>query len=244
MTEETDAPPPETGPSPGLFSRLSGVLLTPRATFAAIVDRPRPFGALLAVCLCVSAANGWLLSTERGQQMLIEQQVASMESFGVTVTDEMYAQVERNNRYSAYFTAATIFVSFPIVTLVIAGVVWTACYVILGAHAPFRALYAAVTHTGAVNVVGVLFTTPLNYARGAMSSPTTLAELLPMLEEGSFAQRALNFVELIVVWQLFLLAVGAGVIYKRRTGPIAATFYGLYAVAAIAAGFILSRLGG
>jgi hypothetical protein len=77
-----------------------------------------------------------------------------------------------------------------------------------------------------------------------MSPPTTLAALLPMLEEGSFVHRTLGFVELFVVWQLFLLAVGAGVLFKRRTGHIATTFYSLYAVIAIAAGFIMSRLGG
>ena len=77
-----------------------------------------------------------------------------------------------------------------------------------------------------------------------MGSPTTVAALLPMLEEGTFLQRALGIVDLFVVWQLFLLAVGSGVLYKRRTGPIAASLYGLYAVIAVAAGLILSRLGG
>ena len=77
-----------------------------------------------------------------------------------------------------------------------------------------------------------------------MSVPTTVSALLPMLEEGSFVQRTLGLVELFTVWQLFLLAVGTGVLYKRRTGPIATIFYSLYAVVAIAAGFIMSRLGG
>ena len=244
MTEETDASRPEAGPSPNLAARLFGVLLSPRSTFAAIVARPRPLAALLVVCLGAGVPGTWLSSTELGQQLLLEQQVAGMESFGVTVTDEMYAEMERRFENAAYFGLVGPFIAFPIIMFVIAGLVWTACYVILGAHAPFKAMYAVVAHVGIVGVLQQFFAVPLNYARGVMSTPTTLAALLPMLEEGSFIHRTLGLVELFTVWQLFLLAVGTGVLFERRTGPIATTFYSLYAVIAIAAGFIMSRLGG
>ena len=244
MTAEADAARPTGEPSPSLVARLFGVLVSPRSTFGAIVAQPRPFGALVVVCLCAATANGWLLSTEVGQQAVLTQQVEGMESFGVTVTDEMYAGMARNIENAVYLSAGGAAVGLPIVTFIIAGIVWTACYVLLGAHAPFKAMYAVVTHVGAVNLVQLLFTMPLNYARGVMGSPTTVAALLPMLEEGTFLQRALGIVDLFVVWQLFLLAVGSGVLYKRRTGPIAASLYGLYAVIAVAAGLILSRLGG
>lgn len=246
MTEQTRAarPDPAASPSPGVMRRLCGVLLSPRATFARIAERPRPFGALLVVALCSAVLNGWLLNSEFGQQMLLDQQIASMESVGMTVTDEQAARMARGMRTTPYVAATSAFIVFPIITLVIAGLVWTAFYVILGAHAPFKAMYAVVTHAGAVSMVQALFVTPLNYTRGAMSNPATLAALLPMLEEGGFPHRATAVVDLFIVWQLFLLAVGSGVLYKRRTAPIATTFYTLYAVVAIVAGFIISRLGG
>lgn len=244
MTEETGAAPAGPATSPNLAARLFGVILSPRATFASIVDRPRPLGALLVVCLLSAAPGTWLYSTDFGKQLALDQQVESMESFGVTVTDEVYAEMARNLENVAYFAAGGTLVSVPIFAFVIAGLVWTACYVILGAHAPFKAMFAVVTHIGVVGVVQQFFMVPLNYARGVMSVPTTVSALLPMLEEGTFVQRTLGLVELFTVWQLFLLAVGTGVLFKRRTGPIATTFYSLYAVIAIAAGFFLSRLGG
>ena len=244
MTEEIEAARPEDGPSPNLAARLFGVLLSPRATFAAIVERPRAVGALLVVCLLSATPGVWLYSTDLGKQLLLEQQVDGMESFGMTVTGEVVAEMERSLENAAYFAAGGTLVSVPIFAFVIAGLVWTACYVILGAHAPFKAMFAVVTHIGAVGVVQQFFMVPLNYARGVMSVPTTVSALLPMLEEGSFIHRTLGLVELFIVWQLFLLAVGTGVLFKRRTGPIATTFYSLYAVIAIAAGFFLSRLGG
>ena len=77
-----------------------------------------------------------------------------------------------------------------------------------------------------------------------MGNPTTMAAFFPMLEDGTFAARALGLVDVFVIWQLFVLSVGVGVLYKRRTGSIATAFYLLYAVLAIGGGFALSRMGG
>ena len=89
-----------------------------------------------------------------------------------------------------------------------------------------------------------LFTVPLNYTRGVMSNPTTVAAFFPMLETGTFAQRLLSLIDLFIVWQFMVLAIGVGVLYRRRTGPIATTFYTLYALIAVGTAFALSRIGG
>jgi len=228
----------------GLIGRLVGVLFSPRRTFEVIVQKPRWLGALLAVALIVAGASSWLVSTELGQQMQLEQQVSAMESFGITISEEVYSQLKRGLEGAVYFTAGGVLVSTPIVTLVIAGVVWTVGYVAFGAGASFRAMYALAAHAGAINIVQQLFVVPLNYARGTMGNPATVAAFFPMLEEGSFADRTLGLIDLFVVWQLFVLSIGTAVLYGRRTGPIATAFYLLYAVIAIGGGFALSRMGG
>jgi len=230
--------------TPGLVQRLVGVLFSPRATFASIVQDPRPLGALLVVCLCVAGASGWLVSTSVGQQAVLEQQVDAMQSFGITVSDEMYTQLETRFENATVFIIGGVIVWMPIVTVLVAGLVWTVGYVIFGRQTRFKAMYAVVTHAGVVNILQQLFVVPLNYARGAMGNPATVAAFFPMLEAGSFPQRALGLVDLFIVWQLFLLAIGVSLLFKRRTGPIATTFYGLYAVTAVGVGFVLTRLGG
>jgi hypothetical protein len=196
------------------------------------------------MALVVSGATGWLVSTEVGQQALLEQQVSAMESFGVSVSDEIYAQLESRLESAMYFTAGSVLVFLPIMTLILAGAIWSVCYVLLGTYAPFRAMYAVVVHVGAVNIVQQLFVIPLNYTRGAMNNPTTLAAFFPMLETGSFAQRLLSVIDLFIVWQLTVLAIGVAVLYGKRTGPFASTFFALYAVIAVGAAFFFTRLGG
>ncbi len=245
MSDEPRDPVRQTAPpDPGLVSRLFGVLFTPRQTFEAVARKPRVLGALAVVTLIVAGGAGWLLSTDIGQQAALEQQLDAMESFGVTVTDEMYAQMERGLSNAVYFSMGGVLVWIPLLTLILAGVLWTVGYVLLGAHAPFKAMLAVVAHAGVVNIVQQGFVLPLNYARGAMSSPSTLATFFPTLEEGAFAYRSLAAVDLFIIWQLFILAIGVGVLYGRRTGPIAATFYVMYALIATGIGLVFSRIGG
>jgi hypothetical protein len=54
-----------------------------------------------------------------------------------------------------------------------------------------------------------------------------------MLEETSFVAVMLRSIDLILVWWIVSLAIGLGVLYKRRTGPIATTFIGIYVVIAL-----------
>ena len=51
-------------------------------------------------------------------------------------------------------------------------------------------------------------------------------------------------IDLFVVWWVFVLAVGIGVLYRRRTQPIAMGLFGTYAVIALAVAAVMSRLGG
>ena len=61
-----------------------------------------------------------------------------------------------------------------------------------------------------------------------------------MLEETSFITRFLGAIDLILVWWIFTLAIGLGVLYKRRTGGIATTLLALYVVIALIIGYVRS----
>ena len=42
-----------------------------------------------------------------------------------------------------------------------------------------------------------------------------------MLPDGSFVTRLAGMIDLFVVWWVFILAIGLGVLYQRRTQPVA-----------------------
>ncbi len=73
---------------------------------------------------------------------------------------------------------------------------------------------------------------------------TTLAVFLPMLDETSFFARFLGWIDLFRIWWLVNLAIGAAVLYKRKSGPIAWTLLGLYVVFALVVAAALTAFAG
>ena len=56
---------------------------------------------------------------------------------------------------------------------------------------------------------------------------------LPFLDETRFSARLLGSIDLFCIWWMVSLAIGLGVLYKRRTAPIATTLLVVYAVIAL-----------
>ena len=231
-------------PRPSFIGRILGILLSPRAAYADVARRPGIVGALGLVLLIIVTATFAFTSTEVGKQALLDQQVRQMESFGRTVTDQQYERLEQMARFAPYFTASLQVVSLPLVALVIAGIAFAVFNAVLGGDATFRQTYAVVAHSGVILVVQQLFVLPLDYARESLSSPTNFAVFLPFLDENTFAARLLGSIDLFLIWWAMSLAIGLGVLYRRRTGPIATTLIVVYVVIGLVIAGIKTALAG
>jgi hypothetical protein len=123
------------------------------------------------------------------------------------------------------------------------GILFAVFSAALGGTATFKQVFAVMVHSSAISVVQQLFVTPLNYARESMSSATNLAVFLPMLDEGSFLAKFLGTIDLFLVWWVVVLSIGLGVLFKRRTGPIAAGLFIVYGVIAVIVAAFFGRGG-
>jgi len=238
--------PPASSPAPSrsFASRVVGVLTSPRATYADVAARPRWLGVLLFVLIVTLAPLMWLLSTAVGQRAVIDQQLQTIEAFGGTVTDVQYQQLQRMAPYARYFAAGSQAVMLPLVTLAIAGIAFAVFNGGLGADAAFRQVFSVVSFSGVVMALRALFATPLNYANESLSSPTNLAAVMPMFEDNTFAARLLGSVDLFLIWWAVNLAIGLGVLYKRRTAPIATTMLIVYGAIALTIAAVRTVLAG
>jgi Yip1-like protein len=211
-----------------LPARLAGVIFSPRATYADVAARPRILGMLALVLAIVVCATFAFLSTEVGQQASLDNQMRQMESFGRTISDAQYARMEQMAPYARWIAAVFQLVTTPVLAFVVAGLAYAVFTAALGGDALFKQVYAIVVHSGAILVVQALFSLPLAYARESLSGATNLAVFFPFLDESTFASRALGAVDLILVWWLVSLAIGLGVLYRKRTAPIATTLLVIY----------------
>ena len=235
MTETKTVSP--AAPAKSLPARFVGVLFAPRATYAAVAAQPRWLGMFLTVFLVSASAATALMSTEVGRNALLDQQIASTESFsGRPMTQAQIDRMEQFSKYAVYTTPVFQFVFLVLGGLLISGIAFAVFNAMLGGDASFKQVFAIVAHSGVVLAVLSLFTTPLAYARESMSSATNLGVFLPFLDDSSFVARLLGSIDLVFIWWIFSLAIGLGVLYRKRTAPIVTSLLALYvAIGAIIA---------
>ena len=229
-------------PAPmNVFARFIGIVTSPRSTFESVAAHPKWLGMLCVTVVLSAFAAALPMSTEAGQQAALDQQISAMESFGFQVNDEMYAQMQKRATTLPYTTAAGVLISAPVMTLVISGIFFAVFNAAMGGNARFKQLFAVIVHSGVISTVGQLFSGPINYFRGSMSSTTSLGALLPMLDEKSFIGRLAGMADIFIIWGIIITAMGLAVLYRRRTQPIATTLLAIYGVIALGIALYMSR---
>jgi len=221
----------------GLFSRIIGVFFSPRATYASVAAHPRALGVLLVTCLVISGCYFGLLSTEVGKRAAFDQQTQMIESFGIKLNDQAYERMEAGIDRARYTTPIGQFIAIPIVLAVMSGILLGIFNALLGGDARYKQVFAIVAHSSLITALQNVFSVPLDYVRETLSSPTSLKVFLPFVDDASFPGRLLSSIDLFAIWGTLSLAIGLGVLYKRRTTPIAVSMFIVYfvIVAAIAA---------
>lgn len=244
MTDTVASQSAGASPSKGVLTRALGIVFSPRSTYADIARHPRAFPALATVILISAVATVSFLSTEVGRRAALDQQLSAMESFGLHPTPEQIQQIERRMSSGPYVAVAAQIVFIPLISLVLAGVGLAVFTAALGGSASFKQVYAVVVHSWFIPMLMTAFVMPLNYLRESLSSPTTLAIFAPMVDETGFVGRLLSSIDLIRIWWLVSLAIGFGVLYKRRTAPIAGGVLALYLALALIAAAVMASLSG
>jgi hypothetical protein len=233
---ETVAATPDPA-SVGLFSRLVGIIFSPRETYAAVAARPRWLGMMAITLLIGAGAQYIILSSPELQDAIIDQQIVAMQQGGGAVSDQQIAGVETFIRRLPIIYGVAAFIIGPVITAMIAGLLMVVFTMIMGGAGTFRQLFAIVTHAGVISLLAGIFSALLVLAgvppSGVQPPSASLGVFVPMLEETSFVAIFLGTINLILVWWLLSLAIGLGVLYRRRTGPIATALISVYVIIAL-----------
>jgi hypothetical protein len=211
-----------------LAQRFVGVLTSPKSTFESVVSFPRWFGVFaitVALSIAVSTAFFW---SEVGQSAFIEQ----MKAGNAAVTDDQAQMAVTVTKYATPIVGPIFALLF---LLAVAGILM-GVFAITGGSASFKQVLAVVSHAGVVSTVAQVVLMIANYVRGSMVSITSLQGLGQAFAEHGFMAGFLGAIDLWWFWYLLVLAIGLGVLYRRRTAPIFVSFTVLYVVIALAVG--------
>ena len=225
MTDTAPATAPAEAAPKGLISRIFGVFFAPRATYAAVAAHPKWLGVLAVSCVLIAGGYFVFLSTEVGKKAAFDQQTQMIESFGIKLNDAAYDRMEAGIERARYTTPIGQVIVIPIVLAIMAGILLGVFNALLGGDATYKQVYAILAHSTVIAVLQNLFALPLDYLRESLSSPTTLGAIMPFVDEGTFLGRLLSTIDLFQVWSIVSVAIGLGVLYKRRTTPIAVSLF-------------------
>jgi hypothetical protein len=222
----------------GVIRRVAGIIVRPRAILAELVTRPAWMATWVFILIVWSAIGCWLLSTDIGQQALVDERVRVVETFGGRVSAQAYDAMLTSPPWSVYVTSGGRVLLTPVATLAAAVGIWVIARRD-GTHARFAQALSIAVHTSVVLLVGQLVATPLHYARESLTSPLNLAAVLPLMEEGTFQARLFGTLDLFALWWAGLLASGTAALTGRRAGRyLTAILVGYVAVAAGVAALI------
>jgi hypothetical protein len=217
-----------------LLSRFIGIITAPRATYESVVANPKWFGMLALVSVVMALLVGGFLLTKVGQEAWLDAATATGK-----VSEQQYQGMEKMAPYVGYGTMVFFLFGGPVFLAIISGILFAVFNAALGGDASFKQVFTVAVHAGPVGLLGQLFTVPLNYLRGTMSSSTNLGVLTQsMLDESSFIAKLLGTIDIFLIWQLIVLSIGLAVLYRRRTQPIATSLFVLYAVIAVIVAFV------
>ena len=184
-----------------------GVLMRPRSTMDEVVRRPAFITAWVVVLLVVLVCGGLLLSTHVGQQALVDERVRVVEALGQRVDDVEYARLQADPPVSTYLTSGgRLLLMPPITILVAAGLLVLAR--LDGVGLTFRIALAIAVHATVVLALQQVVATPVHYLYEALTSPTSVAGILRVFDEGTWPSRLFGTIDVFGLWWMWLLSLG------------------------------------
>src|SRR5688572_30327722 len=215
--------------------RVTGVLVHPRATMGEVVRHPAFITTWVVVLLVVAICGGLLLSTPTGQQALVDERVRVTEAMGGRVDDATYDRLRNQPPVSIYLTSGGRLLLTPPVTLAVAAGLMALAR-IDGGRVTYVTALAIAVHATVVLALQQVVATPLHYVSESLTSPTNVAGVLGLFDEGSWPQRVLGAVDVFGLWWVWLLAVGMGAAarkpIRRYIWKLLAVYVGIAAIVA------------
>ena len=215
--------------------RVTGVLRHPRATMAEVVRHPAFITTWVVVLLVAAVCGGLLLSTPIGQQALVDERVRVTEALGGRVDDAAYDRLRSDPPVSNYLTSGgRLLLTPPVTLLVAAGLVGLAR--IDRVRVTFVTALAIAVHATVVLALQQVVAAPFHYVNESLTSPTNIAGVLRVFNEGSVPARLFGTIDVFGLWWVWLLAVGlaaaTGRPARRYIWRLLAVYLGMAAIVA------------
>lgn len=222
----------------GIASKMMSVFTNPKKAFEAIAEKPDWLAPLL-----VSVLIGILftLTVVPSVVMPYQMEKAMDQMRDRNLSEEQMEQAMKfmSGPFSMIVGIVGVLLGTPATLLVLSGVFF-GLFALLGGKARFLVVFSGVAYAGLVNSLGSIVKGILMYTQRSMFAGTSLALVLSEDMRETFLYRLLMHFDLFVLWQVAVLIIGLGVIYKWKASKSASLVLALWALWAL----LTSLIGG
>lgn len=191
------------------IQKMVGMLLSPSKTFEQIKIKPDwliPMIFILFATLTVQLVSKPYFFNSRQYEKLVEDTIEKTGMDRESVESMMQKQM-------GIFMPVGALVMTPIIILAFAGMFFFGGNIILGGTTDFRTMFSLNVYVGVIGSLGLLLKLPLIIAKGSTDILTNLAILMPADMDETILYKLLNMVDVVLIWQTVLLAMGFMIIY-------------------------------
>jgi hypothetical protein len=220
----------------GAVGRMTGVIVSPKQTFAEIARRPTWVAPFLILCVLSIVVSG-LLAQKTDWRGFFERQMSRNSRFDQMPQDQKDRILESQVKYAPKFTYVIGVVGTIVFVLVVTLVYWGAFNLFNGAGLGFKTAFGIVSHAFVPLIISsVLAIIILTIkARGDVDPEHFLASNLgAFLPDPSpkWLEALGQSVELFWIWTMALVAIGFSAASPKKIKPAGAfvTVFGIWAI--------------
>ena len=238
-TDETIQTPPEGDEirPMGVLQRTFGVFNSPQKTLEDIAARPNWLFPLILIDL-LSMVGMQVVMPALLEEMKTNPHFEKLLDSG-QLTPEQYEQARENQlKGTKSFAAVGAGITTILATIFVTAIILFAGNVIMGGSAKFAQVFSIYCWVGLIGLLGFLVRIPIQLQKLSMKVYFSPAVLFSSEAEQSALFKIAAALDVFLIWQLVVLAIGFAALYKFPFGKSLAMLSSLFALR-VAGGIIL-----
>jgi Yip1 domain len=223
---------PESGSS-NSFSRLFGVLFSPKATFQSIVKRPSWWLPVVLLCLLSVVVVG-IFDKRGGWPPYFQHQDQASSRFEQMPLKQQQQTLAAQVKYGPKVVYGEVVIAIPLVIVVVSAILLATFNLVYGAQIKFKTALSITSYAWVPGIISGL----LGIVIISLKDPSTVdlqnivaanASVFISPDAPRWQVMLLSSIDIFTFWEMFLMAVGFGVAAPRKV-TTAKAFASLFVV--------------
>ena len=197
----------------GGFSKVVNIFFEPRRVFESLKVKPT---WLVPVIIVALLGMGFFYYTF---PYIMNEQVQNIRDNDRIPEEHKERIIERirEAEHPPIWQMAIAPVGTLISLVIVAAVLFFVFNVLMGGDSGFRRVFSVYCYSSLIAIPAMIVKFPLVMMKGNINVQTSLGLLLSADAKGNFLYRVLSSFDIFTLWQLILVSIGLGVIYKFGT---------------------------